>query len=144
MSFRYSKRSLDNLSRVHGDMRKVSDRALAKSKIDFTVIEGVRTRERQQMLVRTGASKTMNSRHLAHPKDGLSRAIDVWPIDPLTGKLAKSGTRADDRRLWELYHQLAPAFKDAAEELGIPIVWGGDWKSFPDGPHFELDRKVYP
>jgi peptidoglycan LD-endopeptidase CwlK len=34
--------------------------------------------------------------------------------------------------------------KQAAEELDVAIVWGGDWKSFPDGPHFELDRKAYP
>jgi peptidoglycan L-alanyl-D-glutamate endopeptidase CwlK len=34
--------------------------------------------------------------------------------------------------------------KTAAAELGVAIVWGGDWKSFKDGPHFELDKKVYP
>lgn len=34
--------------------------------------------------------------------------------------------------------------KAAAKELGVLIVWGGDWTSFRDGPHFELDRKAYP
>ena len=24
------------------------------------------------------------------------------------------------------------------------VVWGGDWTSFRDGPHFELDRRAYP
>ena len=27
---------------------------------------------------------------------------------------------------------------------GVALVWGGDWKNFPDGPHFELGRKHYP
>jgi len=34
--------------------------------------------------------------------------------------------------------------KAAAKAEGVTLVWGGDWKGFPDGPHFELDRKVYP
>ena len=44
---------------------------------------------------------------------------------------------------WPLYHILAPAVKQAANELAVPLVWGGDWE-WKDGPHFELDRKKYP
>ena len=29
--------------------------------------------------------------------------------------------------------------KQAAKELGVNIVWGGDWKSFKDGPHFQIE-----
>jgi peptidoglycan L-alanyl-D-glutamate endopeptidase CwlK len=43
-----------------------------------------------------------------------------------------------------LYAQLAAAVKGAAQKLGVAITWGGDWPSFPDGPHFELDRGKYP
>jgi peptidoglycan L-alanyl-D-glutamate endopeptidase CwlK len=39
--------------------------------------------------------------------------------------------------------KIADAFKAAGKELKIPIVWGGDWKSFVDMPHVELDRRVY-
>ena len=39
---------------------------------------------------------------------------------------------------------LAAAMKRAAKELNIPIEWGGDWVSFPDGPHYQLPRKEYP
>ena len=49
--------------------------------------------------------------------------------DPITNK----GT-------WEekYYKELADVFKQKAKELNINIVWGGDWKSFKDCPHFEL------
>jgi peptidoglycan L-alanyl-D-glutamate endopeptidase CwlK len=45
---------------------------------------------------------------------------------------------------WPLYHPMADAMKKAANELNVKIVWGGDWRNFKDGPHFELDRKFYP
>jgi peptidoglycan L-alanyl-D-glutamate endopeptidase CwlK len=104
------------------------DRALRESPLDFIVIEGLRTEERQRQLVAQGASRTMNSRHLT------GHAADLLPIGP-------NGRAAFD---WPLYHRLAPAVKAAAEAEGVKIVWGGDWKSFKDGPHFELDRSVYP
>ena len=40
----------------------------------------------------------------------------------------------------ETFEMLA---QDAAEKEGVKLVWGGDWKNFRDGPHFELDRVVY-
>ena len=44
----------------------------------------------------------------------------------------------------ERFEQMANAMQTAADELDISIVWGGDWKTFYDAPHFELDRKEYP
>jgi peptidoglycan L-alanyl-D-glutamate endopeptidase CwlK len=38
---------------------------------------------------------------------------------------------------------MADAMKLAAEQLDIPLEWGGDWISFQDGPHFQLPRKQY-
>jgi peptidoglycan LD-endopeptidase CwlK len=125
----FSKRSLDNMRGIHPDLRRVMDRALQESPVDFTVIEGLRTKERQAQLVASGASRTMNSRHLT------GHAVDLLPIDPATGR----GEFA-----WPLYHKLAPAVKAAAKAEGVAIKWGGDWKSFKDGPHFELDRATYP
>ena len=125
MSFILGIRSLQNLSGVHPDLVAVVKRAIQITEVDFTVIEGIRSRERQKQLVSKGASKTMNSRHIT------GHAVDMvpWPID------------WDDLERFEI---MAEAMKQAAEELDIPIVWGGDWKTFYDGPHFELDRKVYP
>lgn len=125
---KWSKRSLDNLKGIHPDLRRVMDRALQDSPIDFTVIEGLRTKERQAQLFAEGKSRTMNSRHLT------GHAVDLLPIGP-------NGKGAFD---WALYRRLAPAVKAAAQAEGVALVWGGDWKGFPDGPHFELDRKVYP
>lgn len=124
----YSARSLKNLSGIHPDLRRVIDRALRDSPVDFSVIEGLRTKERQAQLVKQGASKTMDSRHIT------GHAVDLVPI----------GADGKASFAWPLYDILGPAVKAAAEAEGVALDWGGDWKSFRDGPHFELDRKTYP
>jgi peptidoglycan L-alanyl-D-glutamate endopeptidase CwlK len=125
--FRFGRRSEANLVGVHPDLVRVARLALLRSEIDFAVIEGLRTPERQRELVRSGASQTLNGRHIT------GHAIDVaaW----INGQIDWS---------WPLYHQVAAAFKSAAADIGIPITWGGDWTTFPDGPHFELSRSAYP
>ena len=128
MTRQYSARSIKNLNGIHPDLRRVIDRALQDSPLDFVVIEGLRTKERQKQLVASGASKTLNSRHIT------GHAVDLVPIGP-------NGKAAFD---WPLYDRLGPAVKAAAHAEGVEIVWGGDWARFKDGPHFELDRKVYP
>jgi peptidoglycan LD-endopeptidase CwlK len=128
MTRKFSARSINNMNGIHPDLRRVLDRALKDSPLDFVVIEGLRTLERQKQLVATGASQTLNSRHIT------GHAVDLLPIGP-------NGKGAFD---WPLYDRLGPAVKEAAAKEGVAIVWGGDWKKFKDGPHFELDRKVYP
>ena len=128
MTRKFGSRSLKNMVGIHPDLRRVLDRALQDSPLDFSVIEGLRTLERQKQLVASGASQTLNSRHLT------GHAVDLLPIGP-------NGKGAFD---WPLYDQLGPAVKAAAEAEGVALVWGGDWKKFRDGPHFELDRAVYP
>jgi len=128
MTRKYSARSLKNLNGIHPDLRRVVDRALQDSPLDFVVIEGLRTRERQKQLLASGASKTLNSRHIT------GHAVDLVPIGP-------NGKAAFD---WPLYDVLVPAVKEAAAKEGVAIVAGADWPKFRDGPHFELDRRVYP
>ena len=127
MGFTFSQRSLNNLSGVHPDLVKVVRRALEITDTDFAVIEGLRSKERQAELVKAGASQTMNSRHIT------GHAVDLAAV-------VGGAIRWD----WPLYERIAKAVKTASAELKVAIVWGGSWKSFPDGPHFELDRKVYP
>ena len=126
MAFKLSKRSLDKLSGVHPDLVAVVKRAIETTEIDFVVTEGLRTKERQAELFKAGASTTMNSRHIT------GHAVDL------------AAWVGEVRWDWALYHKLADAMKKAAAEVNVPIVWGGDWVTFKDGPHFELDRKVYP
>ena len=128
MTRKFGSRSLKNMVGIHPDLRRVLDRALQDSPIDFSVIEGLRTLERQKQLVASGASQTLNSRHLT------GHAVDLLPIGP-------DGKGAFD---WPLYNRLGPAVKAAANAEGVALDWGGDWKKFKDGPHFELDRNVYP
>lgn len=127
MSFVFSARSRRALAGVHPDLVAVAEDALALSPIDFRVIEGLRSPARQAELVRAGASRTLNSRHLT------GHAIDVVAL--VEGKV---------RWDWPLYPRIAAAFKQAARARGVKLVWGGDWARLRDGPHFELDRKAYP
>jgi peptidoglycan L-alanyl-D-glutamate endopeptidase CwlK len=126
VSHKFSERSLRNLRGVHPDLVRVVHRALELSPLDFVITEGLRTRKRQEELVAAGASKTMNSRHLT------GHAIDFAVL--VGGKV---------RWDWPLYRKVADAFKEAGRQFGVSIVAGADWVKFRDGPHIELDRKVY-
>lgn len=153
-TYKLSKKSLDKLQGVHPDLVKVIQRAIQLTEVDFGITEGVRTRERQEELFKSGKSQTMNSRHLT------GKAVDV---------VAYKGTEIS----WDLkmYCKIADAFQKACKELGIPMIWGSCWdrgllefsksseeemkdyverreklgrKAFLDGPHFELDKRIYP
>lgn len=125
--YRLGKRSLARLSSVHPDLARVVQRAITLTEVDFAVLEGKRSLEKQTRLVAAGASRTMRSRHLT------GHAVDL-------GAWVEGGIRWD----WPLYTQIARAMKTAAEELGVPLEWGGDWSSFKDGPHFQLPWHAYP
>lgn len=128
-------RSLRNLQGIHPDLRKVMDRALQEAPFAFVVTEGLRTLERQKELVRIGASNTLNSRHLT------GHAVDLVPFVDID----KDGkVEAEEMYSWPLYYKLAPAIKAAALKEGVAIEWGGDWKKFRDGPHWQLSAKKYP
>lgn len=117
-------RSRQKLSGVHPDLVAVVKRAIEITKQDFSVIEGIRSVERQKELFKSGASTTMNSRHIT------GHAVDLAPY-PVSWD-------------WEYFYPMADAMKQAAEELDVDLEWGGDWKTFKDGPHFQLSRKSYP
>lgn len=125
--FKLSMRSKSRLQGVHPDLVAVVNRAIEITTIDFGVTEGLRTVERQKILVGQGASTTMNSRHIT------GHAVDL---------VAFIG--AEVRWDWPLYHKIADAMKTSAKELNVLIEWGGDWRTFKDGPHFQLGRKNYP
>jgi peptidoglycan LD-endopeptidase CwlK len=120
---------------VHPDLVRVVRRCAADwadKETGFIVTCGVRTLEEQIVLKAKGASKTLNSRHIPG-KDGLSKAVDL--ACSINGQV---------RWDWPLYAKLATAMKAAARAEKVKIEWGGDWKSFKDGPHYQLPRATYP
>jgi peptidoglycan L-alanyl-D-glutamate endopeptidase CwlK len=131
----WSARSLSNLKGIHPDLRRVLDRALQESPLDFVVTEGLRSIERQREMLRIGASTTLKSRHLT------GHAVDLyaWVDLNLNGKV--EFTEMANPRLLKI---IAGAIKSAAAKENVSIVWGGDWKKFKDMPHVELDRRAYP
>tara|TARA_B110000977_G_C11065273_1_gene487577 strand:- start:181 stop:570 length:390 start_codon:yes stop_codon:yes gene_type:complete len=124
--FKLSKRSYERLQGVHPDLIEVVELALKYSTIDFGISEGLRNIETQREYVKRGVSTTMNSRHLT------GHAIDIY---------AFIGGSA--RWEWPLYEEINRAFDKAADELKTDVVWGGDWTSFKDGPHYELSWGSY-
>lgn len=149
MAFKLSKRSISRLEGVDSRLVEVVNIAIQVTKVDFGVIEGLRTVDRQKELVASGASQTMNSKHIK----GI--AVDL---------MAYIGPRAS----WELtlYDDIADAMKIGAQEAGVAVKWGAAWnipdirewdgtmqdamdyyidtrrsqgrRPFIDGPHFEL------
>ena len=125
--YKLGPRSQTRLKGVHPDLVKVVERAIEITTVDFTVLEGVRTPERQKVLFEAEASTTLNSRHIT----GHAVDLGAWVDNQVDWS-------------WPLYHKISAAMKEAAKELNVAIVWGGDWRTFKDGPHFELDRRKYP
>lgn len=150
--YRLGKHSLHELDGVHPDLVCVVKRAIRLTEADFTVHDGLRLYAEQVEYVRTGVSRTMNSKHLEQT-DGFGHAVDLVPY--INGKL---------RWEWPPIYRIAEAVRQAADESGVRIRWGGTWnalngttekpeqllaqaqarraaigrKHFADGPHFEL------
>lgn len=122
-----SRESEAKLDRVHPALAAVIRKAAEYCKTEFRITEGIRSVQRQKELYKAGATKTLKSRHLT------GHAVDV--AAEVNGRV---------RWDWPLYTRISLCVKVASIELGIPVVWGGDWPSFPDGPHFELPRSKYP
>lgn len=122
----FGKKSKKKMEGIHPDLIKILNAAIKR--YDFTVLEGLRTKERQRELVDTGKSQTMNSKHLT------GHAVDLapWPID------WNDTSRFKDMLLIVL---------EEASQMGIGLRIGGNWKSFKDYPHIELkniEAKVEP
>lgn len=119
-------RSLDKLQGVRPELANVIREAANRTQ--FRVTEGLRSPERQKLLVAQKKSKTLNSRHIS------GHAIDFIAIG------------ADGVATYDLedMKRVAGVIKGVAVEQGVKIAWGGDWKGAWDTPHIELDRKTYP
>lgn len=128
-TFQLSPRSVSRLVGVHPDLVAIVQLAIQRTLVDFTVVEGVRTIAQQRENVAKGASQTIASYHLPQA-DGLSHAVDLAPL--IGGAIPWSN--------WQAFADLAQVVKACAAELGVPVEWGGDWKTLKDGPHFQIPR----
>ncbi len=126
--YKLSDKSLARLDGLHPDLAKVVKRAIEITPIDFSVGEGLRPITRQKELYRKGATKTMNSRHLT------GHAVDLFALDE-AGKVTWD---------WDYYWPIVEAMEKAAKELGVFIEAGARWKTFKDGPHYQLPWSKYP
>lgn len=117
-------RSLDKLQGVRPELANVIKEAAEREK--FRVTEGLRSKDRQAMLVKARKSKTMNSRHIT------GHAVDFIAI----GEDGIATYDMDDMR------RVADVIQAVANEQGVKIERGIDWGW--DAPHIELDRKAYP
>ncbi len=115
---------------VKPSLVKVVRRALELTEIDFSAFDGVRTAAEQLEFVRTGVSKTMDSKHLKQ-EDGFGHAIDLVPY--IAG-----------RNRWELEPccKIATAVRQAADELDINIRWGGCWSLLNGSSPWETEYMV--
>jgi len=125
MSFYQPERSLKNLEGVHPDLVAVVHKAVENMQEQVLVVEGLRSKERQEQLIKAKKSKTRNSRHLT------GHAVDLVVVE---------GGKA----IWEQPHSkfLADEVQEAADSIGVKINRGFDWGW--DSPHFQLDWKAYP
>ena len=143
MAYKLSVLSRSRLVGVHPRLVAVTELAIAKSPVDFMVLEGVRTKQRQLSLYAQGRTKpgdivtwVKTSNHFVNPKTGFGHAVDLvpFPVD------------------WEgpvrfpKFDAISAAMFAAAAELNTPIRWGADWdqdgnpreRGETDSPHFEL------
>ena len=126
---RFGKKSKEQLATCDERLIKIFNEVIKT--VDCSVLEGHRSKDRQNALYEEGKTKVKypQGRHNKFP----SRAADVvpYPID------------WDDR---ERFHLFAGFVLGTAKQMGIDLRWGGDWNinwfvddnKFDDFPHFEL------
>lgn len=125
----FSKKSLDKLSTCHPDLQKLFQEVVKH--YDCTILCGYRSQKDQEQALKEGNSKLgwPNSPHNKSP----SLAVDVVPC-PIDWNNTKA------------FYHFAGFVRATALQMGINLVWGGDWDSdfdlidqkFNDLPHFEI------
>jgi peptidoglycan L-alanyl-D-glutamate endopeptidase CwlK len=117
--------SIARMRGVDPNLISLAKKAREISPIPFEITEGIRTKDRQAYLVKTGKSRTMKSYHLR------GKAIDFVAMPG--GKV--SWNIKDYKTIVE------KAFKPAAKALGLTgaITYGLYWKSIVDGPHVQIE-----
>ena len=141
--------SIEKMKGVHPKLIELMKKAISDSPYDFKIVQGLRTAEYQNSLYQQGRTKpgkivtkldgyNRKSNHQAKA-DGYGHAVDIAVCGQYdqNGNYVKCTTDAemfDNKKLVEISRHV----KAVAKEMGLDIVWGGDWKTLYDTPHYEL------
>jgi len=128
--YRLSARSTRHLEGVDPRLIAVIQLALTISKVDFGIPKtgGFRTVDDQNRLFISGDSPLDGLVKISRHQSG--KAFDVFAY-------------VDGGASWDFddLAEVATAILSAASKLGTPLTWGGHFKSYVDGPHFEIDER---
>ncbi len=119
---KFGKRSKERLRGV--DARLVSVLNELVKIMDVTIIEGLRSEQRQEKLLKEGSTKTKFSKHIT------GKAVDLapYPID------------WNDR---DRFHYMGGMIRGIAKQLNVPVRWGGDWDSDGETKDNRFDDLVH-
>ena len=119
---KFGKRSKERLRGV--DTRLVNVLNELIKIMDVTIIEGLRSKQRQEILLKEGKTKTKFSKHIK------GKAVDLapYPID------------WEDR---DRFHYMGGMIRGIAKQLNINVRWGGDWDSDGETKDNRFDDLVH-
>lgn len=127
-SFSVKSLNLLNHPKLNPSLRMLFIEAIKDAPLDFTVLETVRTKEKQLENIKNKVSQIIKSKHIPeYNASGYCEAVDVAPY-PINW---------NDK---ERFRKLAAHIMKKAQLFNIPLTWGGNWKTLVDMPHFELKR----
>lgn len=125
--YTFAASSIRRLEKVDPKLREIMAAAKQRAIIDFDISCGYRSIHDQQELFNAGRSQLDGVNHKSKHNYLPARAVDIYAY---SGKYA-------DYSLDKLRY-LTDIFKECANEAGVKIECGIDWKDFVDGPHVEL------
>jgi len=132
MAYAFGTKSKSRLETCHEELQRLFNEVIKYK--DCSILEGVRGDKRQAELFKEGRSQldgiTKKSNHQVTKDRPKSLAVDVMPY-PIDWNDLKG------------HAEFAAFVFEKAVQLDIKIKWGGNWKSFKDNPHWELDKKYY-
>jgi len=134
MAYHFGKTSLKRMEGLDSDLIKILNLAIKETKQDFSVIEGLRTAERQYELYQEGQSELDGYERKSMHQFG--KAVDIAPYKD--GKLVWGID--EDPKAWL---EVGRAMLRAARKLNICLEWGLTYNigNGYDAPHFQLNEK---
>tara|TARA_R110001592_G_scaffold116081_4_gene317131 strand:- start:591 stop:995 length:405 start_codon:yes stop_codon:yes gene_type:complete len=130
---KFGKRSKDRLKGVNSQLVDLLKAVV--DDYDITVLEGVRSPERQAELFKKGASKLDGVTKKSNHQTGKAVDISPWPVD------------FEDTKS---FYYLAGYMMAEAQKRKVKLRWGGDWnmdqrfsgrdpnQTFDDLVHYEI------